>query len=171
MICPTVAGTTTFWPGWIMVMLAPGLGPGFTPEVRGRILGPVPGLAEVSRAGLMLVLTVGILEQFDWKLRHIDNVCHLICATAELDDALVARSTGTIWAGGELVVGGVSFELILTRIYFQFMEFSLSILIRSHNSATFVFWRLGCCCCTVSVYCGQSRLPANQRSLTLLLSV
>ena len=65
MICPTVAGTTTFWPGWIMVMLAPGLGPGLTPEVRGLMLGPVPGLAEVSRAGLMLVLTVGILEQLD----------------------------------------------------------------------------------------------------------
>ena len=63
MIWPTVAGTTTFWPGWIMVMLAPGLGPELTPEVRGRMLGP--GLAELSRAGLMLVLTVGILEQVD----------------------------------------------------------------------------------------------------------
>ena len=65
MIWPTVAGTTTFWPGWIMVMLAPGLGPELTPEVRGRMLGPGPGLAELSRAGLMLVLTVGILEQVD----------------------------------------------------------------------------------------------------------
>ena len=62
MIWPTVAGTTTFWPGWIMVMLAPGLGPALPPEVRGRMLGPVPGLAVLSRAGLMLVLTVGILE-------------------------------------------------------------------------------------------------------------
>ena len=62
MICPTVAGTTSFWPGWIMVMLAPGLGPPPPPEVRGRMLGPGPGLAAPSRAGLMLVLTVGILD-------------------------------------------------------------------------------------------------------------
>ena len=57
-----------------------------------------------------------------WKLSKMNNVSHLICATAGLE-ALVARSTGTIWAGGDVVVGGVSLELILKRFSFQFMNF------------------------------------------------
>ena len=31
-----------------------------------------------------------------------------------------------------------------------------------HTSATFVFWRLGCCCCTVSVYCGQQAVSQSE---------
>ena len=142
MICPTLAGTTTgFWPGWTRLMLG---------GARGRVPGPTPGLPEL-RAGLMLVLTVGILQNilmivielvklwilWLWlifplpqasdrqiKCNHfrLKTFYHLICATAGLA-ALVARSTGMIWAGGEVVVGGVSLELIFTLLLFsQFME-------------------------------------------------
>ena len=55
------------------LMLAPSLGPALPPEVRGRMLGPVHGLAALSRAGLMLVLTVGILEWIQLELSQMSN--------------------------------------------------------------------------------------------------